>query len=137
MRPPACITTGPWPRSAKRPLAGDHEHAEGDIDHAPVDQLTTANGPNRAQRDQDWREPICNRTGSAVPQPQPLSPAAFASASATQHASASAGAGPPQQPAPVAESVVLQTPVSGNTSSTRSAAAASPLSIATTDRACS
>jgi hypothetical protein len=71
-----------------------------------------------------------------VPHPQPLSPAAFAVASATQHASASAGAGPPQQPAP-SLAVVLHTPVSGNTSSTRSAAATSPASIATTERACS
>src|SRR3712207_3554206 len=72
-----------------------------------------------------------------VPQPQPWPVLAFASASATQHASTPVGAGPPQQPedAPPATvtAPVEQTPVSGSTSWTSSAATRSPARAAATD----
>src|SRR5262245_47453946 len=60
--------------------------------------------------------------------PQPLPPAALTSTSCLQQASTLAGDGPPQQPglSLVAARGRLQTPVSGRTSSTRSAASLSP-----------
>src|SRR5688572_27592828 len=98
--------------------------------------------------------------------PQPDLPVALASASCTQQASTPAGAGPPQQPvaalaatactgvaaaagaatqqlvavdwaASSSANCVMQTPVSGSTSSTRLAASQSPAIAATTDRTCS
>ncbi len=77
---------------------------------------------------------------AAAPHPQPGFPRSFATASATQQASTFAGAGPPQQPADAfatATGRVEQTPVSGSTSRTSSAAAMSPAIAAAMDRTCS
>jgi hypothetical protein len=63
----------------------------------------------------------------------------FASASCRQQASVLTGAGPPQHPSLSLETASgrLQTPVSGSTSSTRSAASLSPAMSAMIERTCS
>ena len=75
------------------------------------------------------------REASGAAQPQPASPAAFACSSATQQPADSALAGPPQHPS--VSDGPEQTPVSGSTSCTRSAASMSPAMAAATERACS
>src|SRR5437764_3354853 len=70
-------------------------------------------------------------------QPHPVLPCCFAFSSATQHASTSDNAGPPQRLLASGAGERLQTPVSGSTSSTRSAASRSPAMSAAIERTCS
>src|SRR6478752_1744797 len=69
--------------------------------------------------------------------PHPVLPSCLAFASAAQQASTSDNAGPPQQLLASATAERLQTPVSGSTSSTRSAASRSPAMSAAIERTCS
>src|SRR5258706_11599641 len=71
------------------------------------------------------------------PHPYPVLPSCLAFASAVQQASTPDSAGPPQH-LPASGAVDrLQTPVSGSTSSTRSAASRSPAISAAIERTCS
>ena len=100
-RPPAI--------AARRTRPARHQQdAERKEQHAPVDQLTAADRPDRREGSSrfDAHSDLQQTTGSGVPHPQPLFPSAFATASSTQHAFASAGAGPPQHPPPAALSSV-------------------------------
>src|SRR5437764_9010319 len=71
------------------------------------------------------------------PHPQPVLACCLAFASAAQQASTSDNAGPPQHLFASDLAERLQTPVSGSTNSTRSAASRSPAISAAIERTCS
>src|SRR6202795_2243532 len=86
-----------------------------------------------------WRRLMEYRSllGGYDAHPHPVLPCCLAFASATQQASTSDNAGPPQQLSASSVAERLQTPVSGSTSSTRSAASRSPAISAAIERTCS
>src|SRR5690606_25495151 len=127
--------------AARGPLPGQLQNREAVIQQAPVQALAGAQPPDGAtfRRAHAQAQQAALAAGRPLPQPAPQPTVALAGASASPALSVSGGA---QHrlggaPSPSSANRVMQTPVSGSTSSTRAAAAWSPAMPATTERTCS